>query len=378
MADCIAIIGAGISGAWLAYRLAAAGQTVLVIDDERTGRATGWNPGGINPLHGPGFPGVMEDFYREAFEIHSAQYEHIQSASGIDFGWRVVDRLFLASSAAEADQLREHQLHYKLFPGFSGEWLDQAELIGWDSRVAAGWTGGLLTRGNVRVDSERYRLALLTAASAIGAQLITGTLKCVGVNGDRITSIDWGQGRTAVSALCMATGSWSGDAIDGWSPGATVPVSALIGDLLLVRSNATPPLADINHGLTAIYQHEGDCFWIGGTTRREGPLGKTTEEIERRLIDGAQALMPGWAISEVVGRSSAARPSSADQLPIVGRTLNYQNGWIINGLGGKGILLSAWAADCMVRMIRAGEELPELARVSPSRPIEDSWQKTIA
>lgn len=53
-----AVIGAGISGASLAYRLAREGREVLVVDDGRPGRATGWTPGGINPLHGPGFPDV--------------------------------------------------------------------------------------------------------------------------------------------------------------------------------------------------------------------------------------------------------------------------------------------------------------------------------
>src|SRR5215218_3509302 len=94
LSERIAIVGGGIAGACLAYRLARAGRSVLVIDDARRGRASAWNPGGINPLHGPGFPGVMERFYREAFQLHAEQREHVRTTSGIDFGWRAVDRLF--------------------------------------------------------------------------------------------------------------------------------------------------------------------------------------------------------------------------------------------------------------------------------------------
>jgi len=54
-------------------------------------------------------------------------------------------------------------------------------------------------------------------------------------------------------------------------------------------------------------------------------------------------------------------------LPVVGRAPSYENGWIINGLGGKGMLLSAWAAHSLVRMMDAGDDLPEFASVSPSR-----------
>jgi glycine/D-amino acid oxidase-like deaminating enzyme len=365
----IAIVGAGIAGACLAYRLARAGYAVLVIDDGRRGRATGWNPGGINPLHGPGFPGVMETFYREAFQLHAEQHEHVRAASGIDFGWRVVRRLFLAGDDREVDELRSSADYYNAFDGFSARWMDPAEIVQWDPRVASSWAGGLMTSGNVRVDAERYRLALLASAAGMGAQVVTARLQAVDTNGNTIASIDCGDGKIPVSALCMATGAWAGEKVAGWSPGSVVAVAPVIGDLLLVQSAEAPPLGDVSHGLTAIYQHDRDSFWIGGTARRDGTAGESTEEIERELLDGARSLMPGWTTPRVVARSSAARPSSADGLPVIGKAPNYENGWIINGLGGKGILLGAWAAEILVRMIGAAGELPEFATVSPSRAI---------
>jgi len=367
--DRIAIVGAGIAGACLAYRLTREGYAVLVVDDARPGRATGWNPGGINPLHGPGFPGVMEKFYRHAFQLHTDQHEHVRASSGIDFGWRVVDRLFLASDEQEADELRVLADHYNALGGFSARWMDQAEIARWEPRIAPSWTGGLLTNGNVRVDAERYRLALLAAVAGMGAKIVTSRLQSVEANGSRIVSIDWGEGPVPVSGLCMATGAWAEEQIAGWLPGNIVAINAVIGDLLLTRSTGVPPLADVSHGLTAIYQHDHDQFWIGGTTRPAGPLGETTEEIERELLDGARSLMPGWSEPSVIARSSAARPSSADGLPVVGRAPNYRNGWIINGLGGKGILLSAWAAEAIAQMITAQDDLPEFTLVSPGRQI---------
>ena len=167
----------------------------------------------------------------------------------------------------------------------------------------------------------------------------------------------------------MAAGHWAGTDVAGWEPGQVVPVGPVTGDLLLVRSADALPLADISSGLTAIYRHDQDLFWIGGTVRRDGPIGLITEEVERELIAGAAALMPGWTNYGIVGRSSAARPTSADNLPIVGRSPAYENGWIINGLGGKGILLSVWAADAIARMLEAGGDLPDYGPVAPNRTI---------
>jgi glycine oxidase len=351
----------------LAYRLARADRPVLVIDDARPGRASSWNPGGINPLHGPGFAGVMERFYREAFQLHVEQHEHVRDASGIEFGWRVVDRLFLAKDEQEVQELRGYTDYYNGLDGFRAQWMDAAAIARWDPRINPSWAGGLMTRGNVRVDAERYRLALLAAATAMGTEVVTARLQAVEASSNRIETVDFGEGRVPVAALCMATGAWSGEKIDGWSPGKTVAVAPAIGDLLFVQADAPPP-ADVSHGLTAIYHHDGHNFWIGGTTRRKGPLGETTKEIEQELLDGARSLLSGWS-PRLLARSSAARPSSGDDLPVVGQTPNYENGWIINGLGGKGMLLSAWAAQIIVAMIDAGGELPDFAAVSPARSI---------
>ena len=133
MTDRIAIIGAGIAGACLAYRLALAGREVVVVDDGRPGRATGWNPGGINPLHGPGFPGVMERFYRDAFRLHAEQQSQVRAASGIDFGWRIVERLFLAADEEEAGQLRGLGDFYDALDGFDARWMEPGEIAAWDS-----------------------------------------------------------------------------------------------------------------------------------------------------------------------------------------------------------------------------------------------------
>ena len=371
MKERIVIVGAGIAGAYLAYRLARQGSAVLVIDDGRAGRATGWNPGGVNPLHGPGFPGPMAPFYRQAFELHSAHRELVRERSGIDFGWRVVDRLFLARDAEEEAGLRNLAEHYEKLDGFSAHWMSSGDIARWDARMSGDWPGGLMTRGNARVDAERYRLALLATASSMGAETIAGTVRGVETTGERIVAIDCGGEAIPASGLCMATGSWADEPIAGWSPGNNVSVRPSIGDLLLVRSAEPPPLADLSNGLTAIYQHEGDHFWIGGTSRADGPLGETTEEVEQALLAGAHSLMPGWGAPELIARSSAARPASADGLPVVGQTPNYRNGWIINGLGGKGILLSAWTAEIIAGMIDGRPPDEDLALVSPTRGIVD-------
>jgi len=364
------VVGGGISGASLSYQLARRGHDVLVFDDDRPGRATGWSPGGLNPLHGPGFPGFMAPIYAEAYRLHAGQQQEVRAVSGIDFGWQVVDRVFLASDDKEAAALQSVAGHYEALYGFSARWMGAAALVNWDHRIDPRWTGGLMTHGNARIDAERYRQALLAGARNNGAQIVNATVEAVETRGDRIVSVRSAGDHFALGALCVAVGAWASDAIAGWSPGVTVPIRPLIGDLLLIKAPGDGPKADIGRGLTAIYQHGGDLYWIGGTERTSGPLGAAFGAARKSLIAGANTLMPGWRSWQIVAQSSAARPQTPDHLPVLGRTPAYANGWVINGGGGKGILLSAWLAKQLVTMIETDTEGPGVARFSPARRIE--------
>ena len=54
------VIGGGITGVFVTYYLARKGlSTVLVEKDGLAAHASGSNPGGLNPLHGPEIPGRM-------------------------------------------------------------------------------------------------------------------------------------------------------------------------------------------------------------------------------------------------------------------------------------------------------------------------------
>ena len=59
----VVVIGGGITGVFAAYFLAALGAEPTVLErGEIGGEASGANAGGLNPLHGAGIPGPMQEF----------------------------------------------------------------------------------------------------------------------------------------------------------------------------------------------------------------------------------------------------------------------------------------------------------------------------
>lgn len=349
-----AIAGGGLMGASLAYHLAKKGEPVLLIDDSRVGRASNWNPGGINPLHGPGFPDVMQDVYRESYNLHLTEYKKIFELAGIDFNWKVVNRLFLAKDDVEMRVLEKTIQFYQEMPNFSAKLLAATDLVKFDNRINPKLKGGLLTIGNVSVQSENFRLALLAAAQKLGAKFYNGTLTKVISKNDEIKSVEFGLGDTEVIGLCMALGSWDNQKIEGWCPVIPTQIHSVIGDLLFVKSTGKRLGADIGSGINAVYQYDDYHYWIGGTTRKIDTLNESMDTIKHELLSKIEEILPGWHSFALLSHASAARPMTKDGLPLLGPIAPYKNAWVMNGGGSKGVLLSLWMGHVLSQIMTTG------------------------
>ena len=362
-----AIIGGGLMGASLAYHLSASGEKVILIDDERTGRASSWNPGGINPLHGPKFVEDMQEFYRQSYEAHCEEHEKIMRLSGIDFNWKVVKRLFLAKNSDDLRDLEKKAVFYKEMPNFSADLLSTDDLLKLDNRISPNLEGGLITYGNCSLDSEKFRLSLLGASVKLGAKVIKGTLNSVTRKHNILESImiSSSSEKIPISGLAMALGSWAGENIIGWSSKFIPKIETLIGDLLMVREHGAPLKMDIGIGLNSVYQHDSHHYWIGGTTRKSGIFGDCPNDIREEMLLKIREIIPGWTSFEIIAQSSAARPISKNGLPLFGPIPDYTNAWIINGGGSKGVLMSLWMGKNLSRMMITGEVPYNLAKFLP-------------
>jgi glycine/D-amino acid oxidase-like deaminating enzyme len=125
----VVIVGAGLTGAYTAYLLAQAGVQVVSIDPLDTpGHASDVNPGGLNPLHGPGIPGPVSAFALRCHELHKREWNSVQSLSAIDFQPRLVTRLILALSSDELKALDATADMYRATQGFDASQLKSESL----------------------------------------------------------------------------------------------------------------------------------------------------------------------------------------------------------------------------------------------------------
>lgn len=358
------IVGGGFAGASLAYFLGLQKKSVIVIDDARVGRASFWNPGGVNPLHGPKFS-QLKKYYWESFELHKIHDPIISQLSGINFFSQKSKRLFVAKTDDDVQALRDDVSIYQSAQGFSANWIDCQDLQNIDSRLSKNFLGGLLTDGNFRLNAQSYLLAIQLAGKKLGVQYISSTLQAIKTHNDTVTDAQWNNDYHPISGLCMASGAWGNESINGWYPGCKLNLIKMIGDLLLIKSLDAPLGIDISHGLNAIYQADLNHYWIGGTQRVDGPLGEVTKDMVDYLLGNLNDFLPNWNSYQVIQKSSAARPLTANNLPVFGRVPNYCNASIMNGCGSKGVLIGMWIAHAVHKNIMDKQPSNDLLQFAP-------------
>lgn len=362
----VVIIGAGITGCFTAYRLAQEGVEAAVVERAEIGDgASGNNPGGLNPLHGPGIPGPMAPLAWHSFQLHLRCQDALSAAAGTDVSIRRVSRIEMALGPDEAALLRKTAELYQAADTFSARWLDRGELLEIEPRCGRAAVGGLLTEGNGMADARAYTVAVARAARRLGATFMTGEVTGVRHRGHRITAALVGERAISCDAIVFATGAWvSGPA--RWL-GLPIPVEPVKGQLLLAEHPGEPFHHHISRQAIGIYHIAGNRVWLGGTQERVGFDTQPTRDAREQILAEAARLVPGIADATVLSHLAALRPMTPDGLPIVGHAPGWDNAFLATGAGTKGFLIGAGMGDIVSALIMGQSAPVDPAPFAPDR-----------
>lgn len=357
------IIGTGITGAFTAYLLALAGiQPVIVGDNAGHPPASFVNPGGLNPLHGPGVPGPLSAFSLEAYRCHLQHWENVQRLSGIDFKPRLVQRLLPAWQSDDEARLLKVAEHYQQTPGFSAAWLSAKQLHALEPRLTSQIRGGVLTRGNATVDSGRYVQALLKAAQCKGVQYLEGKVVTIEKR-SACLKVHLAQGDVlSAKTVVLATGCWS----QLWPDFTRPPLLPIKGDLVRVQLNGDPLPFDITHGKDGVYHLQDQAYWLGGSQLQTGfdasPSPTQAQDIAARIAEWLPGASSQW---QVLGHEAALRPGTPDGFPLLG-PLKDPRLIGCSGAGPKGMLWSAGLAAGVLSLLQK-KPMPLAQHFNPLR-----------
>jgi len=360
----VVVVGGGITGSLITYFLARQQTPAVLLERSGIGKqASGQNPGGINPLHGPGIPGPMFNLAMRSHRLHRDICTEIATLSGLDCQIRDVSRIEVSLNDSDTRRLDATFTLYNDTDGFAARRLDRGELLAIEPRIGPEVREALLLQGNGMVDGHAYAVAAADAARMLGANISEGAVTGLKRAGRRVTGVQLEHGQLDCGALVLATGPWVAQAGDWLN--MTIPVVPIKGQLLLVDLPGLPLRHHLTRAAMGIYTLPGPQFMLGGTWEQTGFDTSPTQHGLDTILDGITPIMPCARDARLARHMAALRPATPDGLPIIGRAPGWDNVFLASGGGAKGMLLSAGMAESVAAMI-AGNT-PALA-MAPFRP----------
>lgn len=351
---CVIVIGAGVIGLGIAWRLAGRAR-VTVFDRGPAGAGASHAAAGMLAACCEAEPGE-EDLValgRDSQARWPGFAEELGRASGIDVELRREGTLVLALTADDQAEIG-HRLEFQQQKlDLPLHWLSAAETRTREPHLAGKIAGAVFSPEDHQVDNRRLAQALRTAAERAGVTIHEHRpVKETWLRGGRAAGVVLDDG-TAVPAdiVVLAAGAWS-RRIGGLPPDRRPPVRPVKGQMLALQMDAAAPLLDHVLWAPGVYmvpRRDGRLI-VGGTVEEKGFDETITAGGLLTLLEAAWRAVPAIEELPVAEIWVGHRPGSRDDAPILGRGpadgLFYATGHHRNG-----ILLTPVTADAMAHLI---------------------------
>ena len=378
----VVIAGGGVIGTAIAWRAAAAGLDVVLVDPAHGDAASLVAAGMLAPvseaLFGEGALLRVNLLAVARFRSFAAELEEV---TGHRVGLRREGTLAVAYDPGDYAALMRLTA-FRRSAGLDAEELDSRACRKLESFLTPDVHGGVLFPGDWSVDNRRYAAALREAAAAAGVRVVRDRVTEV-LTGGRRGRRDGADARVRGVALAdggeigsgqvvVAAGSWSG-AVHGLPAALRAAVRPVKGQLLRLRHpDGMPPV--LTHTIRAtvrgadvylVPRADGEVI-VGATQEERGPDLTVTAGAVHDLLHDAMSVLP--VTSELILAETCAglRPGTPDNGPIVGEA--GPGGLLLaTGHYRNGILMSPVTADAIVACLTGRAPAPEWEPFGPGR-----------
>lgn len=363
----IIIIGGGIIGCSIAYRLAREGLSVTVLDRDQPGQEASRAAAGLlapqsEIAHEPSGP-FFELCYRSR-QLYPDFVADVEEASGLAVEYRTEGSLFLAYDFAEG-QILSAALEKQMGAGLAVEDLTADELRAREPALSENIPMALYIPGDHQVNNQRLMRALVIAAERRGVRFLSGT-PVIGLlrEGDRVVGVRTNRETFSAATVINCAGAWASTVDPIFAQ--MFSVTPIRGQIVVLE--ASPPL--FRH---VIYSAE--CYvaprrdgrmLIGSTMEMVGFDKSVTAEAVLRLLQAVEKMSPGIARCRFVTAWAGLRPDTPDHWPILG-AMPLGGLLVATGHFRNGILLAPITAHILSELVLTGGSSLDLTPFSPLR-----------
>jgi len=364
----VAIIGGGIIGMAIGWRLAQAGASVDIFDRANAGQgatraAAGMLAAGVEAEPGEQrlLPLCLESQAR--WPGFAAQLEAL---TGLPVGLRNQGTLVVASTRDEVELLRANY-EFQRGLGLELSWLSGAAAKEKEPFLNPRTAAGVFSAKDGQVDNRLASAALRVALERTGARLHEGVdVTGLDVQAGRVTGVVLGDRSVSADIVVLAAGAWSRLVPGQASP---PPVRPVKGQMMSLAMDPANPL--LSHVVWApkcyLVPRADGTLIIGATTEEKGFDAQMTAGGVLALLDAAWRALPGVEELPVKEMWVGHRPGCRDDAPILGPAAGLDGLVLATGHHRNGILLAPITADAIADLVLTGRVDPHIAPFGADR-----------
>jgi glycine oxidase len=364
----VAVVGAGIVGAAVAYECASRGARVLLLERDEPGRqASGAAAGMLAPCSEAHQPGPFLAMGRESLSMWPQWADRIREDGGGDPELELCGLLRVAADEEASTEVRERLRRQSAAGIEAGRWLEADEARDMEPALAEGIVGAAWYPGEGHVHSPHAVRALVEAARRRGATVRTG----VAVVGPAHTGcglrLQTGE-EVQADGTVLAAGARLGGLTRAF--GAELPVRPVHGQLVALRDLPRIPGHVLFGGLLGYAVAKRDGLVLVGATEEDRGFDTTPhDDVTQRLRRRAAGLLRGADQARTAHTWAGLRPCAPDKLPLLGPLPGSDDARVL--VAGahyrNGVLLAPVTARGMADMLLDGRTPPGWQAYDPRR-----------
>lgn len=362
------IVGGGVAGLAIGWRLAESGLAVEVIERGLAGRASSWAAAGM--LAATAETGVADDAHAQFARMGLAAWPEfaaaVERASGQAIGFRRCGALLAATSEPRAKELRDLAAALGR-RGEQAKWLTPNAARELEPLLTGVIKGALHAPDDGQVDNRRLGGALADAFIKAGGRLREHTeARGIHLEAGRAAGVLLPAGVVTADCVIVAAGAWT-NLIAG-AAHVLPPVRPAKGQMAALAP--APGAAMPRHliwGEGPVYLvPRGTTLLVGATVEDRGFDTSVSREVHDELIGRAAQLVPSLRSWRVAESWAGLRPRTQDDLPVLGET-SIPGLYVASGQYRNGILFAPVIAEAMRDFIMDKKPVGPAAAFAPGR-----------
>ena len=366
--DRVLIVGGGITGLSVGWRLAKAGREVVVFDRDRAGwGASRASAGLLTPLAEVRFEEEeLLQFGLKGLEVFPDFVDELESDTGHTVGYRADGVLLVGITQDDVEHLR-FRYAYQEDLGLPVTWLSGPAAREREPHLSNQISAAVWCPGDHQVDNRLLIEALKAGLQKAGGMLLEDTsVDGLQIQGDRVVGVKVGKEIHYATTVVLAAGCWS-RLMPGLPERVRPPVRPVRGQILRLRMTDEVTLRTIvwysrvaSSAVAYLVPKDDGHLVLGATSEEMGYDTSLTAGGLYELLRAGWEAVPGVYDLPVVETTAGLRPGSRDDAPILGKT-PIEGLIMATGHYRKGILLAPITGDTIAELILTGRT-PEIIR----------------